>query len=191
MKTEQLQINAIDCPIDEIAAYIDGESKPVRELELDVHFANCRKCSFELNQQKQFLCSLNSSLNQEKSFELPKNFTAVIVAKAESTVSGVRRPTELYNAIFICAGLSLFALFALGSEAGAVFAGAFTFFDQIAVVAGFLLYLIYSVFLGFVVVIRSVGTHFRFDVVLMIAIVSIFALLLMLISRKIMGMRRV
>ena len=113
--TEQMNIRGFECPSEEIAAYIDGEIELVRESELDVHFAACPICSDELNQQKEFLCRLNSSLKQEGDLELPANFTKLIVVNAESTVSGLRRPRERFNAIFICAGLFLFVLFALGT----------------------------------------------------------------------------
>src|SRR5438445_5520441 len=112
--TGQTQIRVFECPTDEIAAYIDGEMDAAREFELETHLAACEICSLELNQQKQFLASLNSSLKHEGDLELPANFTKLIVANAESTVSGLRRPRERFNAMFICAGLFLFALFALG-----------------------------------------------------------------------------
>src|SRR5258708_23340088 len=133
----QTQIRELECPSDEIAAYIDGEMDAAREFELEAHLTVCETCSLELNQQKQFLAGLNSSLKHEAEIELPANFTKLIVANAESTVSGLRRPRERFNAIFICAGLFLFALFALGTEAGPTFDGVSNIFDQIAAVGGF------------------------------------------------------
>src|SRR2546421_46883 len=116
-------VNKLACPLDEIASYIDGELDAPREMELDAHFSQCAACSDELNLQKQFLCSLESSLKHESELELPPNFTKQIVANAESTVSGLRRPRERFNALFICAGLMLFILFALGPDAGRVIDG--------------------------------------------------------------------
>src|SRR5664279_3152743 len=117
----KLQANNFECPSDEIASYIDGELDLTRELELDAHFRECSICTDELNQQKQFVCSLDLSLKHERELELPANFTKTIVANAESTVSGLRRPRERFNAIFICAGLFLFVLFALGTNTGSYF----------------------------------------------------------------------
>ena len=188
--TNEVHILALECPSDEISAYIDGELDLVRELVLDAHFASCIVCSVELNQQKQFLCSLNSSLKDEKEIELPANFTKRIVANAESTVSGLRKPRERYNAVFICVALFLFVLFAMGAEAGKLVRGFSAFFEQTAVVAGFFGHLIYSVFVGVVIVLRSFASQFRFDVVIGLAVAVCFTAALLLFSRKFVRIRR-
>ncbi|MEQ1603856.1 MAG: zf-HC2 domain-containing protein [Pyrinomonadaceae bacterium] len=181
---------AFECPTDEISAYIDGELDLVRESVVESHFEACTVCSAELNRQKQFLCSLNSSLKEEKEIELPANFAKHIVANAESTVSGLRGSRERYNAVFICVGLFLFVLFAMGAEAGKLLRGVYGFFEQSAAVAGFFGHLIYSIFFGAVIVLRSFASQFRLDVVVGLAIAAFFAAALMLISRKVLSMRR-
>ena len=186
----QIQQN-FECPTDEIAAYIDGEMDAGREFELETHLVGCEICSVELNQQKQFLCGLNSSLKHEGEIELPANFTKLIVANAESSVTGLRRPRERFNAIFICAGLFLFALFALGAEAGRVFDGVSNIFDQITAIGGFFGHLVYSVFVGVVVVVRSFAAQFRIDSAMAALAAGFFAVSLMLISRRVMRLLRV
>lgn len=181
---------AFECPADDIAAYIDGELDLVRELELESHFASCADCSEELNQQKQFLCGLNSSLKHEKEIELPADFTKHIVANAESNVSGLRGSRERYNAMFICAALFLFVLFALGAEAGKLFDSLTGFLGQSAAVLGFFGHLVYSLFIGVVIVVRSVASQFRLDASSVLAVVVFFAAALMLVSRKFLSMRR-
>ncbi|HVF46149.1 MAG TPA: zf-HC2 domain-containing protein, partial [Pyrinomonadaceae bacterium] len=151
------------CSPDEIAAYIDGELDPAREVEMDAHFSLCRDCVRELNQQKQFLCSLSSALGNDGEVELPPGFTKLIVANAESNVNGLRRPTEVYNAVFICAGLALFVLFALGSETNGIFDRALTFLDQIGAVGGFIGRIVYSMFHGAAVIVRSLASLVRLD----------------------------
>lgn len=187
---EKMQNIADKCPVDEIAAYIDGELDLEQEFALDAHFAVCRSCSFELNQQKQFLCGLSSSLKHEGEIELPANFAKLIVANAESTVSGVRQPSELYNAAFICAGLGLFVLFALGGDVRTTITGIYGVLDQGAVVAGFIGHIIFSVVLGIVIVMRSIATEFRVDVAMVILAASTLAASAMFVSRKILGIRR-
>lgn len=189
--TEQTHITGFECPTEDIAAYIDGELDSGREFELNVHFADCHICSLELNQQKQFLCGLNSSLRQEREMELPANFTKLIVANAESTVSGLRRPREQFNAVFICVGLLLFVLFAMGAEATRVFDGVSTFVDQTAAVGSIFGHLIYSLFVGVVVVVRSVAAQFRVDTVMSAMAVGVFFVSLMFIWRKFLRLRRV
>ena len=187
--TSELHIGAFECPTDEIAAYIDGEMDPVREFELETHLEGCEICSFELNQQKQFLCGLSSSLKHEDEIELPANFTRLIVANAESTVTGLRRPRERFNAIFICAGLFLFALFALGADAGRIFEGVSNIVEQITAVGGFFGHLIYSFFLGIAIILRSVATQFRLDAVVAVVAVGLFAVSLMAVSRRVLRIR--
>lgn len=177
--------NNLNCPIDDISAYIDGELSHSREIELDLHFVSCRPCSDELNFQKQFLGSLDSSLKQERELPLPADFARQIVANAESTVAGLRRPRELYNAAFICAGLLLFGLFALGTDADRVLGGLGTAFEQAGAVGGFFAKVVYSIFLGFAVIIRSLAAQLQVaDISLLIVPASIGLALLMYVSRR-------
>lgn len=175
----------LSCPIDEISAYIDGELPGARELELGLHFAACRQCSDELNLQKQFLARLDSSLKQERELPLPADFARHIVANAESTVAGFRRPRELYNAAFICVGLLLFGLFALGADADRVIGGVGSAFEQAGAVGGFLAKVVYSIFLGFTVIIRSLAAQVQVgDSSLFAVPAAIGVVLLMYVSRK-------
>lgn len=177
------------CPTDEIAAYIDGELNQSRELELDVHFAGCSKCTADLNDQKQFLQSLDLSLKQDKEIDLPENFTKVVVANAESNVSGLRRPSERYNALFVCAGLLLFVLFALGADATRLFDGVVSFAEQVAAVGGFFGHLIYSFFVGLTIIVRSVASQTRFDVTTVIGLSIFVAAFSLFVSRKVLQAR--
>lgn len=190
MIVKYLQFKSDSCPTDEIAAYIDGELTPSSELELEAHLAVCEQCLLELNLQKQFLCSLNSSLQKEGEIELPSDFAKHIVANAESTVAGLRRPRERYNAIFICVGLFLFVLFALGTDAKGIFSRVSDTFEQVAAVAGFFGHLVYSFFVGVAIVLRSIGAQIRADAVLAVLLTGVIAFTLMLLSRKVLRLRR-
>jgi anti-sigma factor RsiW len=178
------------CPADEISAYIDGELDAAREFEMDMHFSLCGGCSRELNEQKDFLRSLDFGLGREREIELPANFTRSIVANAESTVSGLRRPRERFNALFICAGLLLFVLFAMGAEAGKLFQGLPVIVEQVAAVGSFFGHLIYSVFVGAAVVVRAVAGQFRFDAAAILAAAMVFAVFSLIISRRVVKTRR-
>jgi hypothetical protein len=152
-----------DCPTDDLAAYIDGELAVRREVELEDHLARCANCSTELNRQKQFLCALDLGLRRDGEVDLPPNFTKLIVANAESTVSGLRRPGERYNALFICSALFLFILFALGSDAGRVLDRLSAVLEQTAIVGGFFGHLIYTFFLGIGIVLRALASQILLD----------------------------
>lgn len=161
-----------ECPRSAIAEYIDGELAPRAELELEMHFAVCECCAAELNQQKKLLCALDFALEEKKEFELPENFTKVIIANAESNVSGLRQPRERFNAVFICSGLFLLVIIGLGSETETVFGAFGKFFEQFLVVAGFVAHLAFDVAVGITVIIRSVCLQFVYK--------SVFATVLLL-----------
>lgn len=176
--------NKFECPAVEIAAYIDGELDTVHELELEAHLDVCSTCSDELTLQKQFLCGLNSSLMHEGDLELPSDFTKRIVANAESTVTGLRRPRERYNAVFICVALGLFVLFALGGEASQVLSGYTGFFEQVAIVGSFFGHLVYSVFVGLAIILRALASQFQYDhVAIVILVAFVFGMFLLVSGR--------
>jgi len=181
--------NSFACPADEIASYIDGELEAAREMELDAHFSECAACADELNLQKHFLNSLEASLKQESEIALPVDFTKHIVANAESTVSGLRRPRERFNALFICAGLMLFILFALGTDAGKVLDGLSTAIDQGAAVGSFFGHFVYSFFLGVTIVLRTFATQIKPEALAAILFAIVVVALLALVSQKVLRMR--
>lgn len=147
------------CPRDEIASYIDGELSPAEEAAFDKHLTECGDCRTELKHQKAFLFALNASLESEDDIPLPKDFTRTIVANAESRVSGLRRPREQFTAIFICAALFIFALFALGGEAEIVWVAIGSVVEKIAAVGSFVLRLVFHVSYSIAVVARSLFSH--------------------------------
>ena len=179
------------CPSFEIAAYLDGELDESRELELETHFSSCGICSNELNQQKNFLNHLNSRLSNESEIELPKDFARQIVANAESSVAGLRRPRERYNAIFIIAALLLFVLFALGAEAGNTFAGFASVLDQTAAVGGFVGRIIYSFFVGVIVVLRTIAAPFQSGPLGGVVGFTLLAAAAVLLSKMVLRLRRI
>lgn len=181
-----------NCPSDDISAYLDAELSADRELELEAHFAACGICHSELNRQKQFLRGLEFSLRSDADVDLPTDFTRHLVANAESSVSGLRRPRERFNALFICAGMGLFALFAVGADAERLFAGVLTFFGQVASVAGLIGHMVYTIVLGATIIIRSLAAQVGSDAVTaVITIAALLAVTVWFASRTLLRMRRV
>lgn len=151
---------AIDCPWDEISSYIDGELTPMRELQLERHFAACESCLGEVNLQKKFLIALDRALESEAEIDLPANFTEIVVANAESGVSGLRRRSERSNAFFVCAGLFLIIIFALGASGSRTALDAFFIvFEKAAAVGSFAVHVAYDIAVGAVVILRSLSSH--------------------------------
>lgn len=151
-----------ECPRAEIVAYIDGDLSPREEIELEKHFAVCCDCAEELNEQKKLLQALDFGLEDEEDFEIPEDFTKIVVANAQSNVSGLRQPSERFNALLICSALLLFVLLGLGSETGSVFQSVGKLFEQVLAIAGFFAHLAYDVAVGAVVIVRSLSFQFVF-----------------------------
>lgn len=181
---------ALACPSPDIAAYIDGELAADREMCLSVHISHCSVCTDELNRQKQFLLCLDAGLRSEKEIELPASFAKRIVANAEANVSGIRRPSEFFNSIFICVGILLFVLFASGADAGKVLSGVYLVLDQILAVGGVFGRLTYDLFLGVAIVIRAFATQFRVDVLITIFLSFALAAPTIFLSRRVLRVRR-
>ena len=168
----------------DIAAYIDGELLPREELELEMHLAICKLCAGELNEQKTLLQALDFALENERGIELPANFTRVVVANAESKVSGLRHPQERFKALFVCAALFLLVLFGLGGETKTVFETFARFADQFLAVGGFVWNSIYDVAVGTAVILRSLSHQVIFhSSVSFAALTGFFVVLLIVFSR--------
>ncbi len=174
----------------EIAANIDGELLPREEIELEMHLAVCGSCAAELNEQKKLLCALDYALENEKEIELPANFTKIVVANAESKVSGLRRPQERSKSLFVCAALFLLVLLGLGGETGTVVNTFGKFAEQFLAVGGFVWNLIYDISVGTAVVLRSLSSQIIFNSTASLAILLVLVFLsLFLLSRFVASQR--
>lgn len=181
-----MQMQEIQCPTDDIAAYVDGELDAAFEMQMDLHFASCKACTVELNHQKEFLRNLDVSLGYERDLELPADFARQVVANAESTVSGLRRPRERFNALFICAALALFVLFAMGAEAGTLLDSAALALDRAAAVGGIFSHMVYSLFIGLAIVVRNVAGQAQIGALAVGAMTLIFSASTLYISRRVL-----
>lgn len=152
-----------ECPRAELVAYIDGELAPREELELETHLAGCRVCALELNEQKRLLFALDFALEDEKEFQLPANFTKVVVANAESSVSGLRCPRERFRAVFVIAALLLLFISGLGGETKTIAGTFIKFGEQLLTVATFAVHLIYDAAVAASIILRSVCSQFVYS----------------------------
>lgn len=180
------------CPRAKLAFYVDGELLPQEELELEAHLAHCRSCAAELNEQKKLLFALDSALEDEKEFALPADFTKVVVARAQSKVSGLRSPHERLKALFVCLSLTLLVLLGLGGDVKTVFNTFVKFTDRIIHVGSFIFHLTYDVSIGTAVILRSLGSQFASNIAVDLIFLgaSVFVFLL-LISRLLIRENRV
>jgi len=191
MDTQTTTIEQICSHGSKLAAYIDGELLPREELDLELHLVVCKSCNHELNEQKKLLRALDYVLETEREIELPANFTRVIVANAESRVSGLRRPQERSKALFVCAALFLLVILGLGSETETVFAAFTKFAEQMFTVAGFLGHLIYDISIGTAIILRSLSYQFVFNSIVSATLfIGFVVLTLFVVSRFIVRSNR-
>jgi anti-sigma factor RsiW len=105
------------CQLEDIAAYVDGELTGRALEDFEAHLRSCGACADELRTQKQLLCTLDIAFSDSRSFELPREFSRVITARAESDLSGVRRKHERRRALKLCAALALISFTLMGAAA--------------------------------------------------------------------------
>src|SRR6266513_3292826 len=146
-----------ECRTEDVAAYLDGELNSAASESFEAHLKTCARCTTELRMQRQLLCTLDFAFS-ERSFELPRNFSRVVAAHAESDLSGMRKKSERRRALQLCALLALLAFALLGAASRAlVFQPARSFLR----IAGSLLDLagraLYDAGTGAAVIVRVVG----------------------------------
>ena len=170
------------CPLEELGLYLDGELSPREEILLEKHLAACESCLTELNLQKQMLSALNFAFDRREEIELPKDFTKIVVTKAESGVSGLRSKEERFRALFLCSALFLLLLLGLGAESEKILAAVSGFLSQLVVIAGFIVHLTYDISLGIAVILRSISQKIvvssAFFVLIIGSLLSLFLLTL-------------
>lgn len=103
------------CPIEDVAAYLDGELSNAAQETFEHHLASCTVCSAELRQQRQLLCTLDAAFTHSSRFNMPEDFPRVVAAHAEGDLSGVRNKSERRRALQLCAMLALAAFALLGA----------------------------------------------------------------------------
>jgi anti-sigma factor RsiW len=146
-----------ECRTEDAAAYLDGELDGAASQTFEAHLKTCARCATELRMQRQLLCTLDFAFS-ERSFELPRNFSRVVAAHAESDLGGMRKKSERRRALQLCALLALLAFALLGAASRAlVFQPALSFLR----IAGSLLDLVgralYDAGTGVAVIVRVIG----------------------------------
>ena len=107
----------VACQLEDVAAYVDGELTGVALEDFEAHLRSCGSCADELRTQKQLLCTLDVAFNDSRSFELPREFSRVVTARAESDLSGVRRKRERHRALKLCVALAFTSFALMGAAA--------------------------------------------------------------------------
>jgi anti-sigma factor RsiW len=152
--------NQEPCPAADISAYIDGELAPDAEVRLEAHLAVCPSCLHKMNQEKGLLLVLDSTFDGPETFELPEDFSKVIVANAESRVSGLRRPRERVIAALVCLTLAFLSVFAFGNGSGRAFGALTSGLQSVIAVFSTAGHFVFDLSLGTAVIFRSLFSNF-------------------------------
>jgi len=141
--------NAHTCEPDNIAAYIEGELEPAARLALEEHIKDCDPCVLELQEQRRFMCELDSAFRSPFQLAVPANFAQVVAVHAESDMRGVRNSAEHKRALQFCILLGLAAFILLGAAASkAEIAGAASAINKAAGILSFIARTIYEAAAG-------------------------------------------
>ena len=108
-----------ECRTEDVAAYLDGELSGAASDSFEAHLKTCPPCATELRTQRQLLCTLDLAFG-DRSFELPRNFSRVVAAHAESDLSGMRKKSERRRAFQMCVLLAILAFALLGTASRAL-----------------------------------------------------------------------
>src|SRR5437660_4946950 len=108
------------CQREDIAAYLDGELAGEELTSFETHLKSCVACTADLRTQRQLLCTLDVAFNESRRFELPRDFTRVVAAHAESNLCGMHKQSERRRAMKMCVVLALLSFALLGAAARAL-----------------------------------------------------------------------
>ena len=146
------------CESENIAAYIEGDLDPAVRLALESHLKECAGCSLELQQQRQFMCELDSALAGRIDLAVPTNFAQVVAVHAASDMSGVRDSSEHARALRYCVvlGLAAFALLGFASSK-AVVLSAKSIASKAFAMLGFFAEMVFNALTGVVLMARVVS----------------------------------
>ena len=149
------------CELEDVAAYLDGELSAAALETFEEHLKSCPDCTAELRNQRHLLCTLDYAFHEPRSFELPRDFTRVVAARAENDLSGMRQWRERRRALQLCAVLALVSFALLGAASRTlVFDPARSFLRVTGSLINLVWQAIHDAGTGIAVIVRVVGRAF-------------------------------
>ena len=142
------------CGSAKIAAFIDGELDAVEHAAVGEHIGSCSRCTNDLQQQRQFMCELDSAMTGPLDMPVPKNFAEVVAVRAESDMRGLRHRSEHRKVLMFCTLLAISAFSLLGSRSESVVRNARTLISQVLEIFELIGKTVYDAVSGFTVILR-------------------------------------
>ncbi|HKR02254.1 MAG TPA: zf-HC2 domain-containing protein [Pyrinomonadaceae bacterium] len=182
------------CRTEDLAAYLEGELDVSACARLELHLQDCPRCVADLEVERRLLVELEFALADEPHLELPKNFAAIVAARAQSDMSGVRDSAERRRALRLCAVLAAisFALLGGATLSESVLAPLRGIWKAGTALFGFLGHVLYDAGAGVAVISRGVGGHLLSQSPrgLSLAVLILLALALFMLPRLIVRYHR-
>ena len=146
-------------------AYLDGELEDASLARVESHLGNCPECTAELLEQRRLLQELSFALTDEPALEMPKNFAAIVAARAQSDMSGVRDGAERKRALGLCVALAAASFVLLGGTAlrESVLSPLRAIWTASAALFSFLGHALYDAGAGVAVLSRGLGGRLLFE----------------------------
>lgn len=101
-------VDALCAERNDLAAYLDDELDANERENLENHLCACAECVRDLAAQRQLLGVLSGALSMRPAApydDLPADFTRVVIARAQTDMSGMHAKNERRRSLVICAAL--------------------------------------------------------------------------------------
>lgn len=185
-----------DCQSEEVAAYLDGEMDAAAAALFELHLKDCERCERALQEQRRLLCALDFALGGDEigDIKLPKNFSQIITAHAQSDLSSLRSErAEHKRALRLCLALALASFALLGGAAfsESVFKPLGLLVRHAGTILGFFGRALYDFGAGLAVIARAIGGRTIFESERLAPLVFLFlAIAVVLLPRLINSYHR-
>ena len=183
--------NSEICDANLIASYVDGELEDGERAFFEQHLDSCSACRAELLEHRLFMCELDAAMSERVDVRVPKDFSRIVAARAESDMSGVRSFAERRKALGFCMILALVAFALLGTAArSSIVSGWRGVAAGFLGAAGFLWTTLYDTAAGVTVISRLLSRKFIVETGSFGLLIVLLALAVLLLSRLISNYHR-
>jgi anti-sigma factor RsiW len=144
------------------AAYLDGELDSAAAALFEEHLRACTECADALAEQRRLLRLLDTAFDPfaGEDVALPRDFTRVVTARAQTDMSGLRQTGERRLALRICAALAALLVLLCATVFEGALAPLKSLFGALVSVAGMLWRGLTEAGAGAAVIIRALGGYF-------------------------------
>lgn len=153
----QLQNENPEDPCSRLHEYLDGDLSSSDTREFASHLLGCERCSKDHSLYHQLAREFDNLPPAD--FELPKHFSKVVAANAESQVSGLRKPSERRKTLIIVCGLAVVLFVFLGVNIQSVLRFVSFVAERIGAVLSVVFGFLFNLCLGVIVILRVAATQ--------------------------------